>query len=303
MTPPPVSIGMPVYNGARHLPAALDSILGQSFGDFELVLCDNASTDATGEICRAYAARDPRIRYHRQPSNLGAARNYNDAFHRSTGHYFKWAAHDDMIAPDFLERCVARLEAEPGAAVAFARMREIDDEGRVLGDHVPQAPWCGRTPATRIESLLLADDPYQSLINRCVPITGLFRREVLARTRLIGAFPHADKVTLVEVALRGDFAKVAEPLFLRRIHPGVSQAANPSPRALAQWFDPKAGRGLVLPRTRLLFEYARSVARADIPWRDRTACARILLRLFRRDWRVPDREIRRALRAMLKPSS
>ena len=82
--PPRVSVGMPVYNGERYVKAALDAVLAQTFRDFELIISDNASTDATGEICREYAARDPRIRYSRNNENIGAARNGNRTIQLAT---------------------------------------------------------------------------------------------------------------------------------------------------------------------------------------------------------------------------
>ena len=75
MAPPRVSIGVPVYNGDRFLAETLDAILAQTFADFEVVIVDNASTDRTAEIGQAYAARDPRISYQRNPANIGAMRN------------------------------------------------------------------------------------------------------------------------------------------------------------------------------------------------------------------------------------
>src|SRR5438270_1690210 len=101
-----VAIGMPVWNGEAFLSEAIESILAQTYGDFELVISDNASTDATAEICRSYAQRDARIRYIRQEKNIGANSNYNGVFRRSSGEYFKWAAHDDVLAPEFIYECV-----------------------------------------------------------------------------------------------------------------------------------------------------------------------------------------------------
>ena len=75
MSRPPVTIGLPVYNGEKFLRQALDSLLGQTMGDFELIICDNASSDATGQICRAYARADRRVRYYRNATNIGAPRN------------------------------------------------------------------------------------------------------------------------------------------------------------------------------------------------------------------------------------
>src|SRR5690242_8068616 len=87
-----VTIGMPVWNGERFISQAIESLLAQTYGDFELLISDNASTDATADICHAYASRDRRIRYLRQQRNLGANANYNAVFGQSSGRYFKWAA-------------------------------------------------------------------------------------------------------------------------------------------------------------------------------------------------------------------
>ena len=107
-----LSIGMPIYNGDEFLKEAIESLLNQTFEDFEIIISDNASTDQTQQICRYYADLDPRIRYYRCKENLGAAWNYNRVFELSYGEYFKWAAHDDYCAPSFFERCVEALDRD-----------------------------------------------------------------------------------------------------------------------------------------------------------------------------------------------
>ena len=102
MNPPKVSIGLPVYNGDEFLEKAIESILGQSFTDFELIISDNASTDKTALICQTYAARDARIRYYRNATNIGGANNGNRTFLLAQGQYFRWAAHDDLCAPELI---------------------------------------------------------------------------------------------------------------------------------------------------------------------------------------------------------
>ncbi|HEX8916315.1 MAG TPA: glycosyltransferase, partial [Humisphaera sp.] len=98
-TLPRLTIGLPVYNGARYLAQALESYLGQTFTDFELLISDNASTDATPDICRAFAARDGRIRYTRNQMNLGAGPNFNKVYRDSRpAPFFKWTAADDVYA-------------------------------------------------------------------------------------------------------------------------------------------------------------------------------------------------------------
>src|SRR5262245_55195681 len=110
---PRLSIGVPVYNGQRFLRATLDSLLAQTFTDFELIICDNASTDGTEAICREYAARDPRVTYVRHDRNLGPAPNYNACFAHARGELFKWAAADDVVEPKFLQRCIEMLDSDP----------------------------------------------------------------------------------------------------------------------------------------------------------------------------------------------
>ncbi len=128
---PRVSIGLPVYNGALHLPEALDSLLSQRFTDFEIILSDNASTDGTEAICRAYAAKDARIRYVRQEENIGPTANFNFVLSQSVAPYFMWAAHDDFWEPDFLGEMVAILDARADVEIAFCKFDNVTYEERL----------------------------------------------------------------------------------------------------------------------------------------------------------------------------
>jgi glycosyltransferase involved in cell wall biosynthesis len=110
---PAVSIGLPVYNGERSISKAIAAVLAQSFDNFELIVSDNASTDGTEALCRAFAARDPRVRYIRQPRNLGATGNFRFVLEQARGRYYMWAAADDLRSPDFLSENVAFLETHP----------------------------------------------------------------------------------------------------------------------------------------------------------------------------------------------
>src|SRR5246127_6023313 len=121
---PLVSVGLFVYNGERFIEEALQSILKQTFTDFELIISDNASTDRTGEIVKAYAERDNRIRYYRNEKNIGAGWNARRVYELATGKYFKWATADDFLEPDLLRRCVEILESDPGCVAAYTRTRE-----------------------------------------------------------------------------------------------------------------------------------------------------------------------------------
>ncbi len=113
------SIGMPVYNGGRYVQRALDSLLAQTFRDFELIISDNASTDDTKEICEEYERTDPRIRYIRQNKNLGPIRNFDFVLNQAKGEYFMWAAHDDMWDSRFLDMMMKEFEKSKQSTVAI----------------------------------------------------------------------------------------------------------------------------------------------------------------------------------------
>lgn len=119
---PVVSIGLPVYNGGRYLAQALDALLGQTHRSFELILSDNASTDGTEAVCKAYAARDPRIHYVRQAENIGAAKNFEFTIEHARGQFFMWAAHDDLWSPGFIEDALMVIR-EKSADFAFPLFR------------------------------------------------------------------------------------------------------------------------------------------------------------------------------------
>jgi glycosyltransferase involved in cell wall biosynthesis len=110
---PKVSIGVPVYNSAATLRAMLDALLSQTLTNFEIVISDNASTDATADICRGYAERDSRIRYIRQVQNIGAEPNFKFVLGEARAPYFMWSAGDDIRSPEFLEENVSFLELHP----------------------------------------------------------------------------------------------------------------------------------------------------------------------------------------------
>ena len=115
MTTPRVTIGLPVFNGERFLRESVESVLGQDFGDLELLVADNASTDATLDIVHEFAAADRRVRVLRSDRNRGAAWNYNRLVGEARGELFRWHAHDDVLLPAAVQRCVTALDADPGA--------------------------------------------------------------------------------------------------------------------------------------------------------------------------------------------
>lgn len=244
---PKVSIGIPLYNGERHLAQTLDSLLGQTFMDFEIVISDNASTDASGEICRAYEKRDARVKYFRNEANIGAARNFNKVFELSSGPYFRWNSHDDLIKHTNLEKCVAVLNSRPDVVLCQPRTVLIGDDGSDLVLDATRDRYTDGSGGLFIEgpdpAFGEADDPIDRFIDvyehaiRCMPIYGLMRRDVLARTSVIKFYFMADRGLLLEMSLYGRFHEIPEVLFLKRDHPG--NAVNlPSDVEKALWQDP-----------------------------------------------------------------
>jgi glycosyltransferase involved in cell wall biosynthesis len=209
---PRVSIGLPVYNGERYLALAINSILAQDFHDLELIICDNASTDRTEEICAAFARRDPRLRYFRNPRNLGAGPNYDRCFGLARGTYFKWAAHDDCLAPGYLSRTVAALDGAPGAVLCTTGVAEIGrwNELRRVYRNVFRGI-DSPSPATRLAAVIHTR-------HECEDFFGLFRREALLGSSLHGTYSGSDRVLLAEMAVRGPWISVPEPLFIHREH-------------------------------------------------------------------------------------
>ncbi len=275
---PRVSIGMPVYNGARFVAEALDSLVRQSFGDFELIVSDNASTDGTREICERYAKEDPRIRYHRQPRNIGGSPNFNFLYARARAEYFKWAPHDDVLRPDFLEACVEALDRDPAAVLCQSLLEYIDEDGRSLGVYDSNLRGTeSDDPARRFAAAVL-------LPHGCYEVMGLFRTRALAGSLLIGSFHGNDRALVAEMALRGRFAQLDRPLLRVRDHAGRYTRALTRPRERAAWNDPALAHRVSLPTWRLYAEYLEMIRRNLDRRADRMRCYGHLLRWWLCNW-------------------
>lgn len=105
-----ISIGLPVFNGEKFINQCIDSLLSQTFQEFELIISDNASTDLTSDICKEYASKDKRIKYIRHQKNNGSAWNLNFVLNEAKFEYFMWAAHDDLWESTFIEKNITVLE-------------------------------------------------------------------------------------------------------------------------------------------------------------------------------------------------
>ena len=267
-----LSIGLPVYNGERYLSQSLDSLLAQTFADFEVIVSDNASTDSTQEICREYASLDPRIRYCRSPVNVGAPQNYKRAFDESSGRYFKWHTSDDLVGPQFVERCMDALTADPRIVLVYTKSQLVDDVGAYIADVAQDVALDSSSPSARFRQV-------HGNLGFCNVIYGVLRRDVLERTRGLGAFFDSDRVLIAELALHGRFYEVPEVLFSRRMHSGAFSGQQ-SYAARLQFYHPQKRRRAALARARSLWEYGRAVRRSPASLPEKIRLGGYLLRVM-----------------------
>jgi glycosyltransferase involved in cell wall biosynthesis len=266
---------MPVYNGERFIREALDSILAQTFTDFELIISDNASTDATHAICADYAARDPRIRYVRNERNMGASYNYNRVTELSRGKYIRHAACDDVLAPTNIERCVEVMEADDGVALCYPQMSRINERGEAIDTFKDSLNLRDADPVARwVRFHQICNDG-----SMCDPAFGLFRASVLKATPVLRRVIAADMLMLAETALHGRIHEVPEVLFFERWYPGTSVNANPTPEDRAAWFDPSIRGHWTnrLPHYVWFAEYCAIIARAPLTPVQRVRCYAAML--------------------------
>ncbi len=239
---PRLTIGVPVRNGARFLPACLDSVRRQTVRDIRIIVADNASDDETPAIVQEAVAQDDRVSYVRHPRDIGLTGNFNALVDLATTPLFKWVAADDVIEPTLVEACLRALDAGPEATVAACRLEVIDSHGdpfrvapggRLVSDEGFDIPI--RAP---VAAAVGASDPrirFKTVLRGMLGleistyIFGVMRTAALRRTHGLGSYPGSDKVLLSELVLQGPFIEVPDILWSCRIHPshiGGASAAD-----------------------------------------------------------------------------
>ena len=266
---PRLIIGMPIYNGETFLPESLEALLGQSYEDFELIISDNASTDQSAEICLRYAKQDSRIRYVRQPRNIGMVPNHNFVLGQARSELFKWASDDDLYARDLLRRCVDALDEYPHVVLAHSGSAMIDEAGSVTGVFEYRTAAGALRPPDRFRSMLFDGwDDYTY---------GVVRTRALRRIPTHNSYHFADRILNTAIALQGPFYIVPECLYFRREHPGRPALTVRSRCAL---MDSRRANRLRHPVLRLYAEYiwgyVAAIRRAPLSPEDRRECYRYL---------------------------
>lgn len=290
---------MPVHNGGKVLQEAINSILSQSYSDFELIISDNGSTDDTPEVCRSFELRDARVKFHRVDTNRGAAWNFNNVFHLARGEYFKWAAADDICASEYLAQCVDVLDGDPLIVWCHSRSRRVGPDGEMMpppyDDEISYSDPLltesrfiaeGRNtaptrqdvkPHHRFRAVLLGE-------NGTIDVFGLIRADAMRKTSLQLPVYGGDKVFVAELSLLGRYEEVPEVLFYKRILASGSGALATASEQ-QRWIDPS--RSARAARLRLFRAYVDAIHRASLRKFERVHCYLVLLRylLQVRKWR------------------
>jgi glycosyltransferase involved in cell wall biosynthesis len=206
---PLVTIGVIAYNEDRFIRQSLEALLAQDFTDFEIVISDNASTDRTGEICREFAARDPRVQYCPTSENIGSIANFSRAATLGAGEYFMLACGHDLWHPRFLSSCLSVLRESPSVVLAYTDYVSVDENGATLMEFPHQVDTRGMTLRRRYGAVLWR-------LN-CVALCGVFCRRALAQVVPMKPVIGPDNLLLAELGLLGDIACVPERLFQLRV--------------------------------------------------------------------------------------
>lgn len=288
-----LQVGLPVYNGEKHLETALKSILGQTYGDFELLITDNASTDRTQEICLDYAARDRRIRYFRNARNLGLVRNFNRAFELSDSEYFAFASHDDGRKPTFLEKMVAVLDSDPSVVLAMSHIMLFDDSGNDITVYDTALRFrheMSGSPSTRFRDLIM-------IPHMCIDDYGVMRSSALRKIRpLYESHDGNDRNMLAELSLYGKFYHVPEVLFYWR-----DQRNREIPfEKWAERLDTSRANTIPMPRWQTLNGYLRTLERVELDPAEKALCYAYVAEWIPRHMRHLGKDVVRAARLQVR---
>ena len=269
---PRISVGMPVYNGEPYLELAIKATLNQTFGDLELIISDNASTDRTEEICRDFAAKDSRIFYLRNAENIGAANNYNQLFHKASGEYFRWFNADDLCSNVLHERCLETLEAYPDAVMCYGKTDIIDGQGNLIRHYDDNLDLQQNSAVDRFFT-------YFNVVGLTNAIYGLMRKPALGKTILMGdaSFPAADTNLMGELTLHGKFIEISETLFFRRMHEEASSWDRKDDSVQQKFWTGRDSR-FVMPTFKKYRAYLRAIQKSPNSMLDKLRMQKYILR-------------------------
>ena len=276
---PDITLGLLVYNGEQYVAQTIESILSQTYSDFELLISDNDSSDNTEQVCRSFAERDSRITYIRQRKNIGAMANFNFLASLAQTRFFKWCAADDVLEPTYLASCIEFLQSNPDYVLCHSSTRTIGFDGRELpndiikpsgaSERVPNGMIEPYPPWQRFRDVLLGSTAVMDL-------WGVIRTEQLLDTGLLRPHVGYEKVMLAALSLRGRFAELPQKLFSYRIHPD-SASSRISEDARRQWSSPDSSSA-TYPRMHYLLGYLDAIDQSELSVAQRCLCRAAIAR-------------------------
>jgi glycosyltransferase involved in cell wall biosynthesis len=290
--PPRVTVGMPVYNGARSLGQSIESILNQTFRDLELVISDNASTDGSFEIAQCYARQDDRVRVFRNPVNVGVTNNYSIVVGYARGEYFKWASSNDLCERSFIEKCVGVLDARADVGLCYPKTKLFVTSPELGNAYEIGVQTLDDDPCVRFRYVL----EHVGLNNA---INGLIRMATLRRTVLIRPYYASDITLLAELALHGKIVELPEFLFFRRFDQDSATSLQDAVR-LRQYHFPRPSVGMFFQRWRRCWGYLSASCRAPLTPTQRVRAVTYVAHLWY--WSLPElwSDLREAARALFR---
>lgn len=288
-----LSIGLPIFNGDSFVRRAIESHLAQTYGNFELIISDNASTDNTVAICEEYARKDNRVRVIRQHVNCGVNQNHMKVFALAQGEFFRWAAADDIPSTDLLDHAVTLLDRDPALVAYIPDTVNIDESGTLTRRLERTLDLRSASPVERAAAVL--SNNYQMVFPQ-----GLMRRSTLLSTSCRWNYFGWDFILLLELALRGQLCNVEGPLLYRRLHGGSAALSTRKIAEVRKWVDPTVRSRILLPHWKWTWERVRAVFGATLPVRDRLELLMLVGRHARWDRAALKRDVVMAAKLLLR---
>jgi O-antigen biosynthesis protein len=290
---PTVSIGLTVFNAEKYLKKTMESLLGQSFQDFELIISDNASIDKSSDICREYEEKDSRIRYVRNQINLGSVQNITNVFQLSSGKYFMWASDHDLWDSDALTSYIDAFSTNKSAVLIYSPSTIIDETDKVIRvDHAVQDKKGNRTYQTFLDTITGRIGPNA--------FCGLFKAEVLKQASLARCFGF-DTILLAELSLKGNFVELGKSYFCLRQNRPVETLHDQVGRYINMLFEKKPNEYVIsMPYEHMIYRYLCMIQNNNLSIDEQIILNQYVLHTFTKLWRIKQNNIAYVIREIEK---
>jgi len=274
---PPVTIMLPAFNADQYIAASIKSLLNQTFADFEMIISDNASQDNTEAICREFAAKDSRIRYIRNPVNIGANGNFINMLSLSRGEYLLLASDHDLWRPDILEHCLREYNETPEAVLVYSPATIIAATGEVLRVNNPDTPRdIGRfSTFFNVFSGAICSEA----------IYGLMRKNALLKTSIHTSLG-PDTILLAELSLYGKFRQLSQSYYFRRLNRPPESPQESAKRYISMLFENPPEVVKVMPYTYMVYKSLCMVQNNNLSFQDQQLLNTYILLVFTRSWGI-----------------